>query len=150
MKIFSKDLIKLDYYALDKKSLITEMAEFLQCSGYVGNLSGFLSSVFEREGLMSTGIGHGIAIPHARSKEAKELKICVAILKDRIEFDSIDESLVDIVFLIAVPDTLKDEYIKVLSAISNFCRNEDNRNILRECDNEEDVYKLLRIIEDEI
>ena len=78
------------------------------------------------------------------------MKICVAILKDRIEFDSIDESLVDIVFLIAVPDTLKDEYIKVLSAISNFCRNEDNRNILRECDNEEDVYKLLRIIEDEI
>ena len=150
MKIFSEDLIKLDYYALDKKSLISEMAEFLQFSGYIGDVHSFLESVFEREGLMSTGIGHGIAIPHARSKEAKELKICVAVLKEKIDFDSIDESLVDIVFLIAVPDSLKDEYIRVLSAISNFCRNEENRNLVRDCKANNDVYKLLKVIEDEI
>lgn len=150
MEIFSKGLIKTGYCALDKKSLIREMAEFLQRSGYLLELNPFLKSVFEREGLMSTGIGHGIAIPHARSSQAKSLKITVYLLKDKIEFDSIDESLVDIVFLIAVPDSLKDEYIRVLSAISNFCRDENNREKLRSCKTVDEVYKILKVVEDEI
>lgn len=150
MKIFSEGLIKIDYYALDKKSLIREMAESLQYSGYINEISSFLESVFEREGLMSTGIGHGVAIPHARSSEAKELKICVFLLKDKIEFDSIDESLVDIIFLIAVPESLKDEYIKVLSAIANFCRDENSRNKLRSCSSIDAVYRILKAIENEI
>lgn len=150
MKIFSPDLIKLSYYALDKKSCLSEMADFLFEKGIINSLEEFLNSIFEREKLMSTGIGRNVAIPHARSDTVKELKIAAYILDNELDFNSIDGEPVKIIFMIAVPGNMKEEYMKVLSVISNFFRMEENRRKLLESTSEKEIYNILRGISDEI
>ena len=150
MEIFSPDLIKLKYYALDKKSCISEMAEFLFEKGVTNSLDIFLGEIMERENLMSTGIGKNVAIPHARSKAVNELKIAVYLLDNELDFNSIDNEPVKVVFMIAVPENMKNEYMKVLSGISNFFKIEGNREKLLACSSEKDVYNILEGIGDEI
>ena len=150
MKIFSPDLIKLNYYALDKKSCLSDMVEFLHKKDVISSMEKFLNEILERENLMSTGIGRKIAIPHARSKAVKELKIGVYLLDNELDFNSIDGEQVKIIFMIAVPEMMKDEYMKILSSISNFSREEENRRRLLASSSPEEVYELLKGINDEI
>ena len=150
MKIFSPELIKLNYYALDKKSCLSEMVEFLHEKGVILSPENFLNDILERENLMSTGIGRKVAIPHARSMAVKELKIGVYLLDNELDFNSIDNESVKVIFMIAVPEMMKNEYMQVLSSISNFFRDEDNRMRLLACSSAEEVYELLKGISDEI
>ena len=151
MDIFSIDLIKINYYALDKKSCIQEMAEFLFEKGVITSLDAFLEAIFERENLMSTGIGRGIVIPHARSSVVSKLKIALYTLENELEYKSIDGEPVKIIFMIAVPESMKQEYMKVLSLISNFCKEEENREKLIHSKSEKETMEILQQgIENEI
>ena len=151
MDIFSIDLIKINYYALDKKSCIQEMAEFLFEKGVITSLDTFLEAIFERENLMSTGIGRGVAIPHARSSVVTKLKIALYTLENELEYNSIDGEPVKIIFMIAVPESMKQEYMKVLSLISNFCKEEENRKKLINSKSEKEAMEILQQrIENEI
>jgi fructose-specific phosphotransferase system IIA component len=151
MDIFSIDLIKINYFALDKKSCIQEMAEFLFKKGVITSLDAFLEAIFERENLMSTGIGRGVAIPHARSSVVTKLKIALYTLENELEYNSIDGEPVKIIFMIAVPESMKQEYMKVLSLISNFCKEEENRKKLIHSKSEKEAMEILQQrIENEI
>jgi nitrogen PTS system EIIA component len=144
--IFSPDLIKVKYYALDKKSCLMEMAEFLFENAIISDLQVFTKAIYDREALMSTGIGRGVAIPHARTDVANKLKIAVYLLDNDLEFDSIDGDNVKIIFMIAVPSEQKDEYMKVLSAVSNFFRSDENRKKLLDSKSEHEIYNTLKEI----
>ena len=113
MKIFSKDLIKLNYYALDKKSCLEEMVEFLFENEIIFSRERFLDSILTREKIMSTGIGKKLAIPHARSEAVKELTIAVYLLQNELEFNAIDDEPVKIILMIAVPQNMKEKYMLV-------------------------------------
>jgi len=99
---------------------------------------------------MTTGIGRNIAIPHARSDAVSHLKIAVYLLDNELEYDSIDGEPVKIIFMIAVPEEMKELYMKVLSLISNYFRNEENRSKILACESENDLYEILKEIENEI
>jgi len=150
MKIFKKELIKLDYYALDKKSCLQDMVDFLYQDKILSEPDQFLASILEREKLMSTGIGRGIAIPHARSSNVSRLRIIVFVLENELDFDAIDGEPVKILFMIAVPEDMKQEYMKVLSQLSNFCKEADNRDKLLSARNQSEIYELLKRIENEV
>ena len=150
MKVLLPKLVKLNYFALDKKSCLNEMAEFLFENGVISNLESFLETILERESLMSTGIGRQIAIPHGRSAVVQELRIAIYLLDNELEFESIDGEPVRIVIMIAVPEGMKEEYMKLLSSISNFFREEVNRDEMLKCKTEEQVYELFKRIENEI
>lgn len=145
--VFELDLIKIKYFALDKKSCLSEMADHLAEKGIISSSEIFFRSIWERENIMSTGIGKAVAIPHSRSEVVEKFRILVYLLDNELEFDSIDEVPVRIIFMIAVPEELKSEYMKVLSMISNFFRNEENRQGLLGCNSMEDVYNILKGIE---
>jgi fructose-specific phosphotransferase system IIA component len=142
--VFSPELIKVNYYALDKKSCLIEMAEFLADNGIITSSDEFVKEILERERLMSTGIGKGIAIPHARCSTVNKLKIAVYILDNGLEFEAIDEQEVKIVLMIAVPLNMKEVYMKVLSAIANFFRRKENIGNLLECTSNIEIYKILK------
>ncbi|MBN1949510.1 MAG: PTS sugar transporter subunit IIA [Candidatus Cloacimonetes bacterium] len=144
MAIFSEDLIVMDYLALDKKSCLQDMAEMLEKQGALISLSDFLKAVLEREAVMSTGIGKGVALPHARIQAVKELKIVIFILRNELDFESLDNEPVKIIFMVAVPENMKDIYLKILSAISNFCRKAENRQLLLACRNKEGIFNILK------
>ncbi len=150
MKIFSKDLIKLNYYALDKKSCLEEMVEFLFENEVIFSRERFFDSILTREKMMSTGIGKKLAIPHARSEAVKELTIAVYLLQNELEFDAIDDEPVKIILMIAVPENMKEKYMLVLSAISNFFQDIENYRKLLNCNSNEEAVNLLRTIERKI
>ena len=143
MGIFSRELIVQNYYALDKKSCLEEMVEFLYKNKVIISADDFFKAIMERENLMTTGIGKNVAIPHARSNLVKEIHIAVYILDNELEFNSVDGEDVKVIFMIAVPENKKDEYMKVLSGISNFLRIDENREKLFKAKTKNDIFKIL-------
>lgn len=147
MGIFSRDLIVQNYYAIDKKSCLEEMVEFLYENGIVHSAENFFKAIMERENLMTTGIGRKVAIPHARSHFVKEIKIAVYVLDNELEFNSVDDEAVKVIFMIAVPEEKKEEYMQILSSISNFLRKDENRDKLFSADTQEELFAILEEIE---
>ncbi|NQT65310.1 MAG: PTS sugar transporter subunit IIA [FCB group bacterium] len=143
MGIFSHDLIVLNYYALDKKSCLEDMVEFLYKNDVIVSADNFFKAIMEREKLMTTGIGRKVAIPHARSPIVKEIHIAVYVLDNELEFNSVDGEDVKVIFMLAVPEAKKDEYMKVLSGISNFLRVDGNREKLFNAKTKDEIFEIL-------
>ncbi|MDY6914852.1 MAG: PTS sugar transporter subunit IIA [Candidatus Cloacimonadota bacterium] len=147
MDLFSEELIKTDYPAIDKKSCLAEMTEFLYENNVITSQTDFYNAVLEREKIMSTGIGHKVAIPHAHSKVVKEFKAAVYLLDNELDFNSIDGEPVKLVMMLAVPEIFQNKYMKVLSKISNFLRNEEKREKLLCAKNAKEALLILESME---
>jgi PTS system nitrogen regulatory IIA component len=126
------------------------MVEFLFENEVIFSRERFFDSILTREKMMSTGIGKKLAIPHARSEAVKELTIAVYLLQNELEFDAIDDEPVKIILMIAVPENMKEKYMLVLSAISNFFQDIENYRKLLNCNSNEEAVNLLRTIERKI
>jgi PTS system fructose-specific IIC component len=127
----------------DKMSIIREMCETLARSGVVTDKDELLRGMQNREEVESTAIGHGIAIPHARSSSCKELAICVGRSTGGIEFNALDGKPVHIVFMIASPHEAKKEYLQVIAKIARFLKHEENRKQLLESNSGEDMLAII-------
>lgn len=123
-----------------KEDLIETMVNVL--SGEVDDeqLEEIRKSVFEREKIMSTGVGKNLAIPHGKVKSIKKYFASFAILKDPIEFDSIDGEPVSMVFLLAGPEAKNSVHIKLLSRISRLMNSTTFRDSLAECSTPQEIY----------
>ncbi len=143
MGIFSRNLIVQNYYALDKKSCLEDMVEFLFENEIIVSVDAFFKLIMERENLMTTGIGKKVAIPHARSDLVKEMKLVVYVLDNELEFNSVDDEAVKVIFMIAIPDSKKDEYMKVLGGISNFLRIDENREKIFNAITKDEIFEIL-------
>ena len=106
-------------------------------------------TLVERERLGSTGVGHGIAIPHGKLKEAEKLYGLFARLAKPIDFDSLDHEPVDLVFLLLAPSEAGADHLKALAGISRRMRDEDFCAKLRGAQNESAIYALLTTEDDE-
>ncbi len=91
----------------------------------------FLKAIFERETIMSTGIGLQVAIPHAKLSTIQEFFVIVAILKNDTEWDALDKKPVRLVFMIGGPDNNQSNYLKILSKITLVIKNPDRRKALK-------------------
>ena len=89
----------------------------------------FKNAVLEREELVSTGIGLGVALPHTKSKDIEEFFIIVGINKEGIDWDAIDRNPVGIVFLIGGPETesSQKEYLQIVSKLMLLIKNKERR-----------------------
>lgn len=144
MNLFSKELIKINYPAHDKISLLNDMVDFLYKNGIINDKQIFFQAIMERENIMSTGIGRMVAIPHAYSDVVNKLAIAFFSLEKELEYDSLDGLPVKIVFMIAVPMNMKKEYMKILAAISNFLMDDFNHSRLLSAKTESEIYNLLK------
>ena len=144
MSHFENSLLKIDVVAKNKTDLFEMMVEDFFQGGIISNKERFLSAIWERENIFSTGIGYGIAIPHARQEDVKEFKIGLYILKNNLEYESVDNLPVRIVFMLAVPIESHKEYISVLSLLSKAMHLEENRNFLLNCSKAQDILDFLR------
>lgn len=100
-------------------------------------------ALIERERLGSTGVGHGIAIPHARLPEMTRLEGFFARLETPIDFDAVDDEPVDLVFLLLVPEESGADHLKALARISRLLRNEGVTRDLRQASAADDLYRTL-------
>ena len=132
----SEELISLNLKAKTKDEVLLEL--------YISNESNNIyKSLVEREKLGSTGIGKGVAIPHAKTEAAKELTIAFGISKEKIDFKSMDNEGVNIFFVFASPNKDSQIYLKVLARISRLIREESFRQGLLECKSASEVIEYI-------
>lgn len=107
----------------DKEQILDELVALLEKSGKVGNRTKLLTDFINRERKASTGIGHGIAIPHIRTYQARELVIAIARSADGYDFDALDGQPVHLFFVMAAP-SYGDEalYLRVFKALAEVLR----------------------------
>lgn len=128
----------------EMEDTIEEMLKTASAQGYLKDEEKFKKAIFERESLVSTGIGLGVAIPHAKLEELDKFFIIVGINKEGLDWDAIDRKPVGIVFLIGGPDRSgsKKEYLQIISKIMLLIKNDNRRDALFNAQKKEDVVKL--------
>lgn len=101
-------------------------------------------AILDREKIVSTAIGMGVAIPHAKLPIYSDFFIAIAVLHKGVEWGAMDDSLVRLVFLVGGPDNKQTEYLKLLSSITVIMRNEQLRRRLTTATTPEAVIAFLR------
>jgi PTS system nitrogen regulatory IIA component len=128
--------------APNKKKLIGDLA------GHAAVLAGLdantvFETLWEREKLSSTGVGHGVAIPHGRLAKLEKIVGVFAHLDGAIDFESIDEAPVDLVFLLLTPADAGADHLKALARVSRLMRNAQFCEKLRASSDSAELYALL-------
>lgn len=145
--LIDKNVIILDLVANEKIEVITSLAASALRADKISSLEGFIEDVLEREKTYSTGIGEGIAIPHAKSKYVKEAVILFGKLREGIDWDSMDGKPVEIVFLFGVPEeNVNNLHLKLLSQLSRKLMDEDFVKLLKNSKTEDEILEALKDI----
>ena len=141
-KYLDKDLVVF----LDEKSqeeAISCLVDTLAKAGRLQDAGKFHTAILEREKIVSTGIGIGVAIPHAKIKGCSDFFIAIGVQREQgIEWNALDGSLVRLVFMIGGPDNKQTEYLNILSALTQAIKDESRRKRLLKCKTKEDVLRL--------
>jgi PTS system nitrogen regulatory IIA component len=125
-----------------KKQALQDLAHHAASLAGVDERSIF-DALLERERLGSTGVGLGIAIPHAKLPGLNTLHGVLARASAPIDFDAIDEQPVDLIFLLLAPEGAGADHLKALARVSRLLRNHDICEKLRGADSAEAIYALL-------
>jgi nitrogen PTS system EIIA component len=128
--------------ASNKKKLITEIAAHAAAVANL-NVNTVFETLWEREKLSSTGVGHGIAIPHARLGKLERIVGVFAHLDKAVDFESIDEAPVDLVFALLTPADAGADHLKALARVSRLMRNATFCEKLRAANDRAELYALL-------
>ena len=137
--------ILLDGRVADKKAALDQMVELMDASGKLRDKETYRQGVYAREQEGSTGIGEGIAIPHCKSDAVIKPGLAAMVVKDGVEFESLDGQPAHLFFLIAAPNTEDNVHLDVLSRLSVLLMDEDFTNKLRQATS---VSEFKQIIEE--
>lgn len=145
MKVF--ELLDAKYILTEFKSekkddVINELIDLLNGDNRVVDLEEVRKCVFDREKIMSTGVGKGFAIPHGKTNSVTDIIAVFGKCEKPIEYNSLDGEPVNLVFLMIGKDTLVSKHIKLLSRISRLMNNDQFRKKLIEADSEESILKI--------
>lgn len=138
--------VLLDGRVADKKAALDQMVELMDASGKLRDKETYRQGVYAREQEGSTGIGEGIAIPHCKSDAVIKPGLAAMVVKDGVEFESLDGQPAHLFFLIAAPNTEDNVHLDVLSRLSVLLMDEDFTNKLRQATS---VSEFKQIIEEE-
>jgi fructose-specific phosphotransferase system IIA component len=130
--------------ASSKKDVLNQLIDRFADLVSTEQLEKIRNAVFEREGIMSTGVGKGLAIPHAKCSGVKENLAAFALLDKPVEYEAIDGQAVQMVFLLVGPENQNSTHIKLLSRISRLMNNAEFREELRSCETTEAILETFQ------
>ncbi len=142
-KVLTKDSVLLSLKANTKQDVIEEMVTFLAEAGKVGDRDAALNAVLDREAKMSTGMQHGIAIPHGKTDSVDKLIVAIALQPEGVDFEAMDEKPSTIFVMTLSPENHTGPHIQFLAEISKLLSQETLRAKLLAAKNEEEVLTLL-------
>jgi len=128
--LLSADRVVLDQNLASKKSVLERAAQLLAQGDQAARSRDIFEALCQRERLGSTGLGHGVAIPHCRVPQSSVAGAFIR-LKRPIDFDSPDATSVDLFFALAVPSECSDTHLKLLAAIAELFSDPQQRDELR-------------------
>ncbi len=129
--------------AEDKKTLLEQLAQVLSRSAPGLDCQELMDVLLAREGIMSTGIGLGIAVPHARLKSVESPVLAVGVSRKGVAYDSLDDKPVHIVVMIVVPVESQKQYLRILARVTLLLKNAKLRGRLLEARDAEEIHQIL-------
>lgn len=140
--VLSPDRIAVGLTATSKKTLLETASELLAESNGADSREIF-DTLCQRERLGSTGLGHGVAIPHGRVEGQTETVAAILRLKRPISFDAPDNQPVDLFFVLAVPPTCTDAHLNLLAGVAELLGDPERREAIREAESPQAIMDLL-------
>ncbi|MBS1912076.1 MAG: PTS sugar transporter subunit IIA [Bacteroidetes bacterium] len=140
--ILEEKFIAIKIPASSKEEALDAMVDMLASSPKVRDLERVRAAIMEREKLMSTGVGHGFAIPHGKTDALDDIIAAFAITAEPIDFDALDNQPVQLIFMLVGKESHVGTHLKLLSRISRLMNNESFRQQLLNADTPADVLSL--------
>ncbi len=140
------EAVKLDFDAADKWEVIEWFARRFYQAHVADSPEVIKEVMFSREEIGTTGVGHGIAIPHGKGSKIHRIALGFMRLKSGVDFGSVDGQKVDLVFAIVAPSDQAHAYLKLLAQLSKFLKTEGIVNKLREVKEVKDIVGLLESV----
>ncbi|HEX8392923.1 MAG TPA: PTS sugar transporter subunit IIA [Longimicrobium sp.] len=129
-ELLTPERVRVPLRGASKQELLQELVAVLHDAGVVADSEGVLASVRQREELLSTGVGSGVAIPHGKSNSVPELVMAAGVTRGPVDFDALDGQPVHLVFLLVGPEAAAGQHVKALSRISRMVRRDGFRERL--------------------
>lgn len=142
-KVLSPELISLGMKASTKREAIEELVDLLMQSGKIKDRDAALQAVLERESKMSTGIQHGVAIPHGKSGAVDDLVACVAVKPDGIDFESLDGEPSTIFIMTLSPLNRTGPHVQFLAEISRLLKTAESRERILKVTSKQELLSIL-------
>lgn len=146
VKIF--DLVTVDririLHTTDKDQVLREIIRLLSTADGITDPAALEQAIFEREKLMSTSIGLGIAIPHVRLPSVKAMTVAVGVIKEGIDYQAFDDMPVNIIIMIAAPEGSHREYLSVLAKLALLLKNKALREAILSAATPEEIFDVLK------
>ncbi len=143
MDILTRERVKIPLENTEKDKIIEEMVEIIDDSTKLKNKSQILKAVLDREAVMSTGVGDEIAIPHGKSDGVDDIIAALGITREPVNFNSLDNKPVRLVWLLVGPQDKTGPHLKALSRISRLMHRKDFRDRLIETMEPDDIMDVI-------
>ena len=143
-EIININSIKVGLIAKDKDDLLKVMVDLANNSDKLKDKDRALKEIIHREEIMSTGIGFGVALPHAKTGAVEDTIIAIGVLAEAIDFQSLDNVPVNLVFLILGRENNVGLHLKLLSRISHLMNNAEFKEKLLAAKDETTAYNLIK------
>lgn len=142
-ELLTPERIKIPLASTGKDELLGELVDVIDASFSREDRRDVLRAVKEREDVLSTGIGHGVAIPHGKSSSVPQLALAAGVTREGVNFDALDGQPVKLFFLLVGPESAAGDHVKALSRISRLLRRESFRERLIAAATPEEFYSIL-------
>lgn len=142
--------IFLDEPLPDKDNVMRFLADTGYEAGLVKNKKGLYDGLLRREEIMSTGVGDGIAMPHAAIADVDEAAILLVRLDGAIDFDALDNRPVDIILALVLPEGQTHLHLQLLAGLSRLCKNPEFLALIRLSKDPEALWQSLCALEDQM
>jgi len=131
-----------------KPAVIRELVALMAENERVTDPEALIEALMVRERIQTTGIGHGMALPHATAEGVKGLIMALGISREGVDFESLDNQPVQLIFLLAGEPRLQTSFLSILSKISRFFRKEEFRNRVLKAGSNQEIIALIRLCEE--
>ncbi|MEG3270968.1 fructose-specific PTS transporter subunit EIIC [Streptococcus suis] len=146
--VLKKDVMLLDLQATSKEAVIDEMIASLVDKGYVTDFDVFKTGIMNREAQTTTGLGDGIAMPHAKNAAVKEATVLFAKSNKGVDYASLDGQPTDLFFMIAAPEGANDTHLAALAELSKYLMKPGFADKLRSVSSPEEVISVFDTAEE--
>lgn len=127
-----------------RDSALAQMLEHLADHQIVEDIGSVRQALIEREQYVSTGIGKGFALPHARLSFLRDFMICIGIYRPGLSWGSSDHEPVQLIFMVLGPDDKQLEYLRLVAQIANLVHEDHSRKLLLSAQNSHGMFKIFK------
>lgn len=142
--ILDESVVRVNLKGKTKDEIINQMIAIVNNSNKILDIEKVREAIFEREKIMSTGVGNGFAIPHGKTDAVLDIVAAFAITDEPIDYESLDEQPVRLIFLLVGKDSMVGPHIKLLSRISRLMNKEEFRTKLLNAGTSAQVLEIFK------